>query len=209
MIHFIWVYNFVINTGGRGIGIRVSISMSQSRNLETQSGNYVGSECSSPILHQILSWEWRHSEKWNTITLSDHWPSRLQSTFNECSAHNFICRWGMWWEVTRWGPGLGMTADHGPDVEAPGADQCPVCDVVTCDLWHLMSRSRSRVFRWECPTPGGLLIIMMIMTPSQIIDVTHKCDCFFTTGMILVVEKYDYCGLFIVFWFDCRVTVSW
>ena len=49
---------------------------------------------------------------------------------------------------------------------------------------------------------------MMIMTPSQIIDVTHKCDCFFTTGMILVVEKYDYCGLFIVFWFDCRVTVS-
>ena len=26
-----------------------------------------------------------------------------------------------------------MTADHGPDVEAPGADQCPVCDVVTCD----------------------------------------------------------------------------
>ena len=73
--HFIWVYKFVINTGGRGIGIRVSISMSQSRNLVTQSGNYVGSECSTPILHQILSWEWRHSEKWNTITFSDHWPS--------------------------------------------------------------------------------------------------------------------------------------
>ena len=26
-----------------------------------------------------------------------------------------------------------MTADHGPDVEAPGGDQCPVCDVVTPD----------------------------------------------------------------------------
>ena len=30
---------------------------------------------------------------------------------------------------------------------------------------------------------------------------THKCDCFFTTGMKLVVDKYDDCGLFIVFWF--------
>ena len=43
----------------------------------------------------------------------------------------------------------------------------------------------------------------------QTIDVTHKCDCFFTTGMKLNVEKYDYCGLFIVFWFDCRVMVPW
>ena len=133
MGHFIWLYKFVINTGGRGIGIRVSISMSQSRNLVTQSVNYVGCECSTPILHQILSWEWRHSEKWNTITLSDHRPSRLQSTFNECSAHNFICRGGMWWEGDKLRPGAGD--DSWPRARCRGPGWWPVSSVWCCDTW--------------------------------------------------------------------------
>ena len=138
MGHLIWVYKFVINTGGRGIGIRVSISMSQSRNLVTQSVNYVGCEwvqhtdiTPDLIMGMTTFGEMEYDHFIRSLALQT--PEYIYN--NEWSAHNFICRGGMWWEGDKLRPGAGD--DSWPRARCGGPGWWPVSSVWCCDTsWH-------------------------------------------------------------------------